>query len=271
MNVHGAEEGVERYKVRHNRIRQSVVPWCFKPMPEQELIGHAHDMGMPSVELIAPEHWPELKRRGMVCAISGSHGFAKGFAHREEHAECLEVLTQRIGQCAQAGVPSVITFSGFRRKLATEEGMENMVLGLKQIAGLAERQKVTVCLEMLNSRVSETMKGHPDYFCDDMDLSVEIVKRVGSDRVKVLFDIYHVQIMHGDIITRIRAQHPYIGHYHTAGVPGRHEIDDTQEIQYVPILKAILETGYQGYVGQEFIPVRDRVRSLNEAVRLCDV
>ena len=261
----------EEYKIRHHRIRQSVVPWCFRPMTDSELIDHAHRMGMPSVELIGPEHWPELKRRGMTCAIAGSHGFAKGFAHREEHEECLQSLRPRIDLCAEARVPSVITFSGFRRELTTEDGFKNMVDGLKKIAGHAEKRRVTVCLEMLNSRVSENMKGHPDYFCDDIDQSVEIVKRVGSERVKVLFDIYHVQIMNGDVIARIRQHHPYIGHYHTAGVPGRNEIDDNQELNYAPIMKAIVETGYQGYVGQEFIPVRDKVKSLNEALRLCDV
>ena len=259
------------YKIQHHRIRQSVVPWCFRPMTDLELIEHAHRMGLPSVELIDPRHWPALKERGMTCAIAGSHGFAKGFAHPDEHAECLQSLRQRIDLCAAGGVPSVITFSGFRRGLTTEDGFRNMVDGLKQIAGHAEANRVTVCLEMLNSRVSENMKGHPDYFCDDIDQSVEIVKRVGSERVKVLFDIYHVQIMNGDVITRIRQHHPYIGHYHTAGVPGRGEIDDTQELNYAPIMQAIVETGYRGYVGQEFIPVRDKVKSLNEAVLLCDV
>jgi hydroxypyruvate isomerase len=206
-----------------------------------------------------------------VCALTGSHGFAKGFAHVEEHAECLKVLTERIDATAAAGFSSVITFSGFRRGLSDEVGMKNMVDGLKKIAGHAERKKVTLCLEMLNSRVATEMKGHPDYFCDDMDRSVEICKQVGSERVKVLFDIYHVQIMHGDVITRIRQYKDWIGHYHTAGVPGRNEIDDTQEINYAPIMKAIVETGYRGFVGQEFIPLRDKVTSLAEAVRICDV
>jgi hydroxypyruvate isomerase len=130
---------------------------------------------------------------------------------------------------------------------------------------------VTLCLEMLNSRVNVEMKGHPDYFCDDIDRSVEICRQIGSERMKVLFDIYHVQIMHGDVITRLKKCAPYIGHYHTAGVPGRAEIDDTQEINYAPIMKAIVETGYKGYVGQEFIPVRDKVASLNQSVKICDV
>jgi hydroxypyruvate isomerase len=267
--VRGAEPVV--YRARNGRINQSVVPWCFRPMTLEELCGHAARMGLGSVELVTPDKFPLLKQHGLVCALTGSHGFAKGFAHVEEHAECLKVLTERIDATAAAGFASVITFSGFRRGLSDEVGMKNMVDGLKTIAGHAEKKKVTLCLEMLNSRVAIEMKGHPDYFCDDMDRSVEICRRVGSERVKVLFDIYHVQIMHGDVITRLRQYKDWIGHYHTAGVPGRNEIDDTQEINYPPIMKAIAETGYRGFVGQEFIPLRDKVASLSESVKICDV
>lgn len=240
-------------------------------MPPRELIDIASRLKMPSVELISANLWPVLKEKGMMCAIASSHGFARGFAHKEEHEQCLENLRKNIDLAANTGVPSIITFSGFRRGISTEEGTRNMIEGLKKIAGHAENKKVTVCLEMLNSRVNVEMKGHPDYFCDDIDLSVEICKQVSSERVKVLFDIYHVQIMHGDIIKRLKQHAPWIGHYHTAGVPGRNEIDDTQEIHYAPIMKAILETGYKGFVGQEFIPSRDKAASLAEAVRLCDV
>src|SRR5678815_4092194 len=181
-------------------------------------------------------------------------------------------MRQRIDACADAGFPSVITFTGMREpKIPDDVGMKNCVEGLKKIVGHAEKKKVTLCLEMLNSRVNIEMKGHPDYFCDDIDRSVEICRQIGSGRMKVLFDIYHVQIMHGDVITRLRQCAPYIGHYHTAGVPGRGEIDDTQEINYAPIMKAIVETGYTGYVAQEFIPVRDKVASLNQSVKICDV
>jgi hydroxypyruvate isomerase len=259
------------YAARNGRIQQSVIHWCFKPMPVEELANHAARMGLKSVELVAPEYWPTLKKLGLICAISPSHGFAKGFAREEEHAECLEILRKQIELTSDAGFPSIITFSGFRRGISDEEGMKNMVEGFKQIVGYAEKKKVTVCLEMLNSRVNIEMKGHPDYFCDKIEMAVEVCKRVGSERMKVLFDIYHVQIMEGDIIARIKQFHPYIGHYHTAGVPGRNELDDTQEINYVPIMKAIVETGYKGYVGQEFIPTRDKALALNEAVKLCDV
>ena len=266
-----AAEASELPAVKHGRIRQSVVPWCFNPMPPRELIEVASRLKMPSVELISPNLWPVLKEKGMTCAIASSHGFARGFAHKEEHEPCLDNLRKNIDLAADAGVPSIITFSGFRRGISTEEGTRNVVEGLKKIAGHAENKKVTVCLEMLNSRVNVEMKGHPDYFCDDIDLSVDICKQIASERVKVLFDIYHVQIMHGDIIKRLKQHAAWIGHYHTAGVPGRNEIDATQELQYAPIMKAILETGYKGFVGQEFIPLRDKAASLAEAVRLCDV
>jgi hydroxypyruvate isomerase len=259
------------YKAQRGNIRQSVVPWCFRPMSPVELIGHSTALGLKSVELIGPEHWPSLKEKGLVCAITSSHGFAKGFAHVEEHAECIASLRKSIDVTSAAGWPNVITFSGFRRGLSDEDGINNMVAGLKKIVGYAEEKKVTLCLEMLNSRVDVEMKGHPDYFCDDIERSVEICRQVGSERMKVLFDIYHVQIMHGDVIRRIRKHHPYIAHYHTAGVPGRAEIDNSQELNYPAIMKAIVETGYTGHVGQEFIPTRDKVTSLADAIRICDV
>ncbi len=240
-------------------------------MSVEELATHAARLGLESVELVAPEHWPMLKKLGLVCAITPSHGFAKGFAHKEEHAECLGILRRSIDESAEAGFPNVITFSGFRRGISDEDGMKNMVEGLKQIVGHAEAKQVTLCLEMLNSRVNVEMKGHPDYFCDKIEMAVEVCRRVGSERMKVLFDIYHVQIMEGDLIARIREFHPYIAHYHTAGVPGRGELDDTQEINYRAVMKAIAATGYTGHVGQEFIPTRDPVKSLGEAVKVCDV
>lgn len=261
----------ELYKAKNGRIQQSVIHWCFKPMPVEELAGHAARMGLKSVELVTPDYWPTLKKLGLICAITPSHGFAKGFAHEEEHAECLEILRKRIDDSADAGFPNVITFSGFRRGLSNDEGMKNMVEGLKKVVGQAEKKKVTLCLEMLNSRVNIEMKGHPDYFCDKIERAVEVCKQVGSERMKVLFDIYHVQIMEGDVISRIRELHPYIGHYHTAGVPGRNELDNSQELNYIGIMKAIVETGYKGYVGQEFIPTRDKALALNEAVKVCDV
>ncbi len=267
----GRAAETELYRAKNNRVQQSVVPWCFRPMTLEELCVLAVRLGLPSVELTTPNNFPLLKKHGLVCALTGSHGFAKGFAHVEEHAECLKVLRERIDATAAAGFPSVITFSGFRRGISDEAGTKNMVDGLKKIAGYAEEKKVTLCLEMLNSKDKAEMKGHPDYFCDDIDRAVEICRLVGSERVKVLFDIYHVQIMNGDVIRRIQQHKAWIGHYHTAGVPGRNEIDDTQEVNYAPIMRAIVETGYRGYVGQEFVPLRDKATSLSEAVRICDV
>ena len=268
-SLDAAEEPL--YKAKHGRIKQSVIPWCFNPMPVPELAQHSARLGIQSVELCDPTHWTALKELGLTCAIAGSHGFSKGFAHREEHEECITILRKRIEECAAAGIDRVITFSGFRRELTTDEGMKNMVEGLKKIVPLAEEKKVTLCLEMLNSRVDIQMKGHPDYFCDDIERTVEICRRVGSERMKVLFDIYHVQIMHGDLITRIRQHAEYIGHIHTAGVPGRAEIDDRQEINYPPLMRALLDIKYSGYVGQEFIPMREKVASLAQAVRICDI
>ena len=208
----------------------------------------------------------------MTCAISISHGYAKGLAHKEEWAECHAKLRERIEDCAAAGVERVITFSGFRRGLTDEDGIRNMVAGLKEILPFAEEKKVTLCIEMLNSRMDIQMKGHPDYFCDSMERTIEICKQIGSPRCKVLFDLYHVQIMHGDVITRIRQYREYIAHVHTAGVPGRGEIDETQELNYPPLMQALLEIKYDGFVGQEFIPTRaDKVASLAQGVRICDV
>jgi hydroxypyruvate isomerase len=268
----GAASAHADYKIAHQNIQQSVVHWCFRPMTVEQLAAAAARMGLKSVELISPSDWPVLKKHNLICAISGSHGFAKGFAHKEEHAECLASLRASIDATSEAGYPSVITFSGFRRGIDIDEGQNNMVAGLKQIVGHAEKKKVTLCLEMLNSRVDVEMKGHPDYFCDSIELAVDVCKRVGSQRMKILFDIYHVQIMQGDVIVRIKQYADYIGHYHTAGVPGRGELDDTQEINYPAIMKAIVASGYKGYVGQEFIPTwKDKVASLGHGVRVCDV
>lgn len=259
------------YVARSERIKQSVAPWCFRPMPIDELAAHSVKMGIRSIELIGPDQFEVVKKHKLTSAMVSSHGFARGFARPEQHAECLQVLRERIDLAAAAGFPNVITFSGFRKGLSDEEGTRNMVDGLKQIVGHAEKKGVTLCLEMLNSKVAIEMKGHPDYFCDNIDKSVDICRAVGSERLKVLFDIYHVQIMHGDVISRIRQHFDWIGHIHTAGNPGRNEIDRSQEINYRPIMQALVDLGYKGYVGQEFIPLKDKVQSLNDAVRICDV
>lgn len=267
-----AQEAPPLYRVQKGHIRQSVVPWCFTPVPVEDLAFFAAALGLKSVELVDPKHWALLKDLELTCAIAGSHGFSKGFAHKEEWAECEAKLRERIEQCADFGCERVITFSGFRRGISDEEGIANMVEGLKRVLPFAEKKKVTLCLEMLNSRVATEMKGHPDYFCDSMERSVEICRQIGSPRMKVLFDLYHVQIMHGDVISRLKQHAEYIAHIHTAGVPGRNEIDQTQELNYPALMQALLDIGYQGFVGQEFIPARpDKMASLAQAVQICDI
>ena len=204
-------------------------------MDVETLARHAAAMGLAALENVAPKDWPILKRHGLVNAMTVGHGFVDGMNHKENHAMCIAKLTECIEANGAAGFPNVITFSGMRRGMPDDVGLDNTVLGLKQVIGLAERKKVNLCLEVLNSRVNVTMKGHPDYMCDKVEWAAEVCQRIGSQRMKILFDIYHVQIMQGDIITRIRQYHPYIGHYHLAGVPGRNEMDDTQELNYPAI------------------------------------
>lgn len=253
------------------RIKQSVCAWCFKPMDLETLAQNGAAMGLKSIEGVPPKDWGILKKHGLVCALTSSHGFVNGWNRTENHAMCAEKITAAIEATAAAGFPSVITFSGFRRGMPEDVGLENTVAGLKTVIGLAEKKKVNLVFEVLNSRVSAEMKGHPDYMADHIEWGVEVCKRIGSERMKLLFDIYHVQIMQGDVITRIREFHPYIGHYHTAGVPGRNEPDENQELNYPAIMRAIAETRYTGFVGQEFVPTRDPMKSLWNAVRLCDV
>jgi hydroxypyruvate isomerase len=253
------------------RIKQSVCQWCYDPMPLDELARNAAAMGLKSIELVDPKDWGTLKKHGLICALANSHGFVKGFNDKANHAMCVEKITEAVDACAAAGFPTVITFSGFRNGIADDVGLDNTVEGLKKVIGYAEKKKINLCLEVLNSRVDVDMKGHPGYMCDNVEWAVECCKRVGSPRMTFLFDIYHVQVMQGDLITRIKQTKDYIGHYHTAGVPGRNEIDDTQEVNYPAIMRVIAETGFQGYVAQEFIPTRDPMTSLREAVKLCDV
>ncbi len=257
--------------VKKGRINQSVCAWCFDPMPLEELARHCAAMGVKSIELVPPEKWPILKEHGLICAIASSHGFVKGFNDKANHEMCIAKIREAVDACAAAGFPNVITFSGFRNGIPDDVGLENTVAGLKKVVGYAEQKKVTLCIEVLNSRVDVEMKGHPGYMGDSVEWCVEVCRRIASERMKILFDIYHVQIMQGDLITRIRQYKDYIGHYHTAGVPGRNELDDNQEINYPAVMKAIVETGYQGFVAQEFIPTRDPMQSLFEAVALCDV
>jgi hydroxypyruvate isomerase len=261
-------------KVRDGRLRQSIIHWCFKDHWDVEkMAAVAKDLGCHSIELIAPEHWPVLKKHGLACAISSSHGFVKGFNNPKHWPECTDILTKRIDACADAGVPSVITFTGMREKeIPDDAGAKNCVEGYKKIVGYAEQKKVTLCLEMLNSRDnSHPMKGHPGYQGDHIDYCADICNQVGSPRLKLLFDVYHVQIMDGDVIRRIRQHKDLIGHVHTAGVPGRGELDENQEVNYRAVMKALADAGFREYVGQEFIPTRDPLEGLRQAVEVCTV
>jgi hydroxypyruvate isomerase len=229
-------------------------------------------MGIQSVELVPPEHWPMLKKHGLTCAIAGSHGFDRGWNHKENWDFCRDKIANSLEAAAAFGCPNVITFSGMLGNLSEEEGKKNTIAGLKTVIGLAEKHKVNLAIEMLNTRVDVEMKGHPGYQCDSIEWAADVCDAIGSDRMKILFDIYHVQIMQGDVITRIRKYKDYISHYHTAGVPGRNELDDRQEVNYPAIMQAIVETGYRGFVGQEFSPTwKDKVAALRHAARLCDV
>jgi hydroxypyruvate isomerase len=259
--------------VKNGRIRQSLVHWCYKKAwPDvDELCRVAKGLGCVSIELIDPQYWATLKKYGLTCAIAGSHGFTKGFNNPSEWDECIAKLRERIDAAADFGCKNVITFTGFAKGIPKDKGMDNCVAGLKKIIGHAEKKKVNLALEMLNSRVHEEMKGHPDYQGDHTDYCIELIKRVGSDRMKLLFDIYHVQIMDGDIIRRIHQYKDYIAHVHTAGNPGRRELDDQQEILYPAIMRALLDINYQGIVGQEYIPTRDPMEGLRQAVSVCDV
>jgi hydroxypyruvate isomerase len=258
------------------RIKQSLVNWCYEKLFKNldEMCNAATRLGIRSIELIDPKAWPTLKQHGLTCAIAGSHGFTKGPCDPANWEFCSKILNERLDQCAEAGVPSVITFTGMKSDAVSDpqKGMDNCVEFFKKLMPKAEEKGINVCLEHLNSRdSSHPMKGHPGYMGDHMDYCIELVKRVNSPRMKVLFDIYHVQIMDGDVIRRIHQHKDHIGHIHTAGVPGRGELDDQQEIQYAPIMRALLEIGYTGYVGQEFIPTRDVIAGLEQAVAVCDV
>jgi hydroxypyruvate isomerase len=277
------------------RINQSIVHWCFSEYWDiEKTAAIAKQLGCKSVELIAPENWPILKKHGLTCAIGPSHLFVQGMNNPKYHGPCIELITKRIDQAAEASVPTVITFTGYAAdtgewaggvnpdlakidlakatKISAEDGIKNCVEGFKKVVGHAEKKKVNLSLEMLNTREdTHPMKGHPGYQGDHVDYCMEIIKQVGSPRLGLLFDIYHVQIMDGDVIRRIRQCGEAINHVHTAGNPGRGELDDTQEINYPPCMKALVEIGYKGYVGQEFIPTRDPLAGLTEAVKLCDV
>jgi len=248
-------------------INHSVCKWCYPDLTVEELAREGKAFGLQSIELLDPTDWPALARHDLICAMAnGTSHIDRGFNRIEHHDWLVPGFKERIAEVARAGFPNVICFSGNRAGLDDEQGLENCAIGLKQIVGDAERHGVTVCMELLNSKVN-----HPDYQCDHTAWGVELVKRVGSDRFKLLYDIYHMQIMEGDVIRTIRENHEYIAHYHTGGNPGRNEIDETQELNYPAIMRAIKETGFTGHVAQEFIPTRDPLTSLKQGIDICSV
>lgn len=253
--------------VRKGRIKQSVCRWCYGAKSIEDLAAFSAKIGLKSIELVNPKDWGVLKKHGLVCAMSPSHGIVKGLNRKENHAECLTKIRKSIDDTSDAGFPNVICFSGNRAGMDDDEGLKNCAIAVKQVVGLAEKKNIMICMELLNSK-----RNHKDYMCDRTAWGAELVKRVGSDNFKLLYDIYHMQVQEGDVIATIRENKDYIGHYHTAGVPGRHEIDNTQELYYPAIVKAIIETGYKGYLGQEFKPKsKEPLKSLAQAVRICDV
>ncbi len=255
------------------RIRHSVCKWCYPKQSVEELAKAGKEIGLESIELLGPNDWPTLAKYGLTCAmgsgvnVDGIGGIPRAFNRLEHHDRLVTGYEDLIPKAAAAGVPNVICFSGNRDGLPDEKGIENCATGIKRIVGLCEKHKVNLVMELLNSKVN-----HKDYQCDRTEWGVELVKRVGSDRFKLLYDIYHMQIMEGDVIATIRKHNQYIAHYHTGGVPGRHEIDDSQELYYPAIMQAIAAVGFKGYVAQEFIPANpDPLASLNKCVRICDV
>ena len=259
-------------------VNHSVCKWCYKKIDLDTLCREGKKFGLQSIELLNPDQFATIRKHDMDCAMvsypSGKTpkgvkvgGISKAFNRIEHHDTLYEIYEERIKQTAAAGLNNLICFSGNRDGMDDEEGLKNCAIGLKRIMPLAEKHKVTISMELLNSRVN-----HKDYMCDHTEWGVELCKAIGSDRFKLLYDIYHMQIMEGDCIRRIGQFHEYISHYHTGGVPGRAEIDDSQELYYPAIIRAIVKTGFKGYIGQEFIPKRkDKLTSLKQGVEICDV
>jgi hydroxypyruvate isomerase len=249
------------------RLKQSVCKWCYPNLTLDQLCEAAKAIGLQSVELLGENDWPTVKKYGLTCAMAnGPSGITDGWNRPADHDKLVKESERLLPLVKAAGLPNMIVFSGNRRGLPDSEGIENCAKGLKRIMPLAEQLGVTVAMELLNSK-----RSHKDYQCDHTVWGVELCKRVGSDRFKLLYDIFHMQIMEGDVVDTIRENVKYIAHFHTGGVPGRNEIDETQELNYKRIAEAIVDTGYTGYYAHEFIPKRDAIASLKQAARLCDV
>ena len=252
---------------RKGRLKQSACRWCYNKIPIEEFAKESARLGLKSIDLAPQNEWPVLKKYGLApTMIGGGTTIPDGFNRKENHAGIEERFRVSVKNAVEIGAPSIIVFSGNRKGMSDEEGLDNCVIGLKKVMPVAEDKGILVCMELLNSKVN-----HPDYMCDHTKWGVELVKRVGSPQFKLLYDIYHMQIMEGDVIRTMRDNKQYIGHLHTGGNPGRNEIDDTQELNYKAIAKAVVEMGFDGYFAHEFIPKREPLKSLAEAVDLCDV
>lgn len=253
------------------KINHSVCAWCYNGVSLDDLCKASKQIGIQSIDLVAPNEFATLKKYGLTCAMVGSNGpewgITKGFNRVEHHDKLEEYFKYYIDETAKAGFTNIVCFSGNRKGLSDQEGLENCAKGLKRLMSYAEKKKVTLVMELLNSKVD-----HHDYQCDLTSWGVDLCKAVGSEHFKLLYDIYHMQIMEGDVIHTIRDYHQYFAHYHTGGVPGRNEIDESQELYYPAIMKAIYETGFKGFVAQEFIPKQtDKLASLKQCVQICDV
>src|SRR3954447_9777810 len=248
------------------RIHQSVCRWCYGKVSLGDLCSAAKRMGLGGIDLLGPADFETIKKYGLICTMVSSHPLDKGLCDPKYRDATLKAMNAAIEATSREGWRNVICFSGNRRGIDDRTGLDNCVKALKEIVPVAEKAGVTLQMELLNSKVN-----HKDYMCDRSPWGVELVKRVGSDHFKLLYDIYHMQIMEGDVIRTIRNDHAYFGHYHTGGNPGRHELDETQELNYKAIARAIADIGFQGYMAHEFIPVRDPLTSLGEAVELCVV
>ena len=250
-------------------INHSVCRWCYSKIPMEDFLQSLNDLGITAMDLTGPEDWPLMKKYGIHASMcwGAGLGIEKGWNDSKLHEELIKDYLQMIPKVAEAGYTNLICFSGNRNGLNDKDGLKNCAVGLKQIMPLAEKHGVVIQMELLNSKVD-----HNDYMCDHAEWGVALCKEIGSENFKLLYDIYHMQIMEGDIIRTIQEHHAYFGHYHTGGNPGRHEIDETQELYYPAIMKAILETGFKGHVAQEFIPTwEDKIAALKQGVTICDI
>lgn len=268
MSIHAQQSQPPTPVPSESRIHQSVCRWCYKETSVEQLCQTAASLGLKGVDLLEVEEYEIPRRYGLICTMgyAGGGTIADALNRIENHAAIEAAFRKNIPLAAKAGVPNVITFSGTRRGMSDEEGARNTVTGLNRLKPIAEDNGVTICLELLNSKVN-----HPDYMADHTAWGARVMHEVNSPHVKLLYDVYHMQIMEGNLIDTIRANIGVLGHFHTGGVPGRHEINDSQEIQYRAVMQAIAATGFSGYVAHEFEPTGDPVASLRQAVEICAV